>query len=92
MQTGLNFHFSTLSINIETPTPQEDDGNGEVCIANISPIERRKRLRFGIIQFVISLVILAILLITGVDKIWRLMLILPFGAGAASYFQWRDKT
>ena len=92
MQIGLNLRFSKPNINIESSVPQEDDGNGEVCIANISPEERRKRLRFGIIQFVISLIILAVLLITGVDKTWRLTLILPFGAAATGYLQWRDKT
>ena len=88
MQTALNVRFSNLHIE----SSSEDDGNYEVCIANISPAERRKRLRFGIIQFVLGLVIFAALLITGADKTWRLILILPFGAGAASYFQWRDKT
>ena len=91
MQTELNVRFSDLKIGLSSPE-EEDDGNYEVCIANISPVERRKRLKFGIIQFVIGVVILAILLITGADKLWRLVLILPFGAGAASYFQWRDKT
>lgn len=85
-----NVRFSNT--NSDSFSPQEDDGNYEVCIANISPRERRKRLRFGIIQFVIGLVIFAALLISGADKVWRLALMLPFGAGAASYFQWRDKT
>jgi len=90
MQTELNVRFSDPKIGLSSP--EEDGGNYEVCIANISPAERRKRLKFGIIQFVIGVVILAILLITGADKLWRIVLILPFGAGAASYFQWRDKT
>ena len=89
MQAELNARFSGPGM---TSSPQEEDGNYKVCIANISPAERRKRLTFGIIQFVISLVILAALLITGVDKMWRLFLILPFGAAAAGFFQWRDKT
>ncbi len=90
MLSGLNIPFSNFKSN--SFSPEEEDGNYEVCIANISPAERRKRLRFGIIQFGIGLVIFAALLIIGADKIWRLVLILPFGAGAASYFQWRDKT
>lgn len=69
-----------------------DDGAYEVCIANISPKERKVRLRFGIVQFVVSLVILAALLILGVDKVWRLPLFFMFGAAATGFFQWRDKT
>jgi hypothetical protein len=97
MFAGLNSRISRIPLlrfsnpNIGLSSPEEDD-NYDVCIANISPAERRKRLRFGIIQFVISLAILAFLLISGADKVWRLILFLPFGAAAASYFQWRDKT
>jgi hypothetical protein len=92
MLTELKVRFSDSNSNKRFSSSEEEDGNYEVCIANISPAERRKRLRFGVIQFVISLVILAILLIAGVDKAWRFALIIPFGAAAASYFQWRDKT
>jgi uncharacterized membrane protein len=91
MKAELNVRFSNPNIDLGSSS-KEDDGNYEVCIANISPVERRKRLRFGIIQFVIGVVVLAVLLLTGADKLWRLVLIIPFGAGAASYFQWRDKT
>lgn len=70
----------------------EKEDKYEVCIANISPAERRKRLNFGIIQFVITLVILGVFLITGADKLWRLILFLPFAAAATGYFQARDKT
>jgi hypothetical protein len=70
------------------------EGNepAEVCIANISPKERQKRLRFAINQFALSMVVLAALLIFGVDKLWRLPLYFMFAAAASSFFQWRDKT
>ena len=71
--------------------PQEDQ-IGEVCIANISPRERQIRMRFGITQFVISLVILGALLAFDVNPLWRLLLIFPFGGAAAGYFQAKDKT
>lgn len=90
MQSELNFGFSNP--NLASSTFEEDEGNYQVCLANISPAERRKRLRFGIIQFVISLVILGAMLYFDVHKLWRLTLILPFGAAAAGFFQWRDKT
>jgi hypothetical protein len=78
--------------NSDSLSPKEDDGNYAGCIANISPAERRKRLTFGIIQLVIGLIILIALLITDADKIWRLILFLPFWAAATGYFQSRDKT
>ncbi len=93
MQAELNTRFTTPAskINIGFSSPEED-GNYEVCIANISPAERRKRLRFGIIQFAISFVIFAALLFFGADRYWRLVLYLPLAAAFSGYFQWRDKT
>ncbi len=78
------------------PEPSfHDDGGetgGEVCIANISPRERRKRLMSGVVELVIAIPILAWLLAIHADRLWRLPLFLLFGAAAAGYFQWRDKT
>ncbi len=65
---------------------------GEVCIANISPAERRRRMKFGTRQFIISGVILAALLFFGADRFWRLILFLPLAAAFSGYFQARDKT
>ncbi len=65
---------------------------GEVCIANISARERRKRLMAGVIQLLISLVVLAALMVTGVDRLWRLGLFFLFWGAATGFFQWRDKT
>ena len=73
-------------------TPPGHSGTGEVCIANISPRERRKRLAAGAVQFVISLAILAALLATSADRWWRLPLLLLFWGAATGFFQWRDKT
>lgn len=92
MLVEFNAKFSDLNSESDSLSAPEDDGAYEVCVANISPKERLKRLRFGIIQFVITLVILAALLILGADKIWRLPLFFLFGAAAAGFFQWRDKT
>ncbi|HKG55205.1 MAG TPA: hypothetical protein VKB04_13165 [Anaerolineales bacterium] len=72
--------------------PKKKEGDGETCIANISPLERQKRLRFGITQFVIALVILGIMLAFGVDRLWRLPLFFLFWASTIGYFQARDKT
>jgi hypothetical protein len=64
----------------------------EVCIANISPRERRRRLTSGVVMFVVSVAILLALLATGVDRWWRLPLLLLFWGAATGFFQWRDKT
>jgi hypothetical protein len=74
------------------PSSHADDGNGENCIANISPRERQKRLWFGIQQFVTTIVILVILIALGADRLWRLPLLFMFWAAAVGYFQARDKT
>jgi hypothetical protein len=67
-------------------------GEGAVCIPNISPKERRKRLRFAILQFAVSIVLLGALLVFDVNPLWRLSLFFIFSAAATSYFQARDKT
>ncbi|GJQ36811.1 MAG: hypothetical protein JETCAE01_28210 [Anaerolineaceae bacterium] len=70
----------------------EGNGTGDACIPNISPIERQKRLHFGIIQVVITTIILAALLYFGADKYWRLPLFALYSAGTVSMFQAFDKT
>ncbi|HSJ89130.1 MAG TPA: hypothetical protein VK909_18105 [Anaerolineales bacterium] len=72
--------------------PQVQKGAEEVCIANISPLERQKRLRFGVQQFVITLIVLAILIALHVNPLWRLSLLPLFWASTVGYFQARDKT
>ncbi len=70
----------------------EHEEIGEVCIANISPLERKKRLKFGIGQFVVTLVVLVALMSLGVDPAWRLLLFFMFSAATVSCFQAFDKT
>ncbi len=64
----------------------------DVCIANISPRERLKRLIGGVIPFVIAVSILTLLIVIHADRWWRLPLFLLFAAAASGFFQWRDKT
>ena len=65
---------------------------GEVCIANISPAERRKRLLSGVIPFVIAGALLVWLIAINANPLWRLPLFLPFFLAGTGFFQWRDKT
>lgn len=88
MIAELNLRFS----NIGFDSSGEDEGKNEVCIANISPKERKKRLDFAIQYFIFTIVILAVLLFLDVNPLWRLPLFFMFAASASSYFQWRDKT
>jgi len=73
-------------------TPAGTPEIGQVCIANISQRERRKRLMSAVVQMAIAIAILAVLVVTGVDRWWRLPLFLLFWGAAVGYFQWRDKT
>jgi hypothetical protein len=84
----LNLRFSNPSFD----TSKEDEGKNEVCIANISPKERKKRLDFAIRYFIFTIVILGVLLFLNVNPLWRLPLFFLFSASTSSYFQWRDKT
>ncbi len=73
-------------------TPTGSSESGEVCLANISTRERRKRLASGAIMFIIALAVLAVLMAIGASQWWRLVLFLPFAGAASGFFQWRDKT
>lgn len=82
-------YFADLNPNGSTSPKQQTD---EVCIPNISPRERRKRLRFAIQQFVITLVILGGMVALHLNPLWRLFLQFLFSAATVSYFQALDKT
>lgn len=82
-------YFADLNHNGSPPQREE---TGEVCIANISPFERRKRLRFAIRQFIITLVILGVLIALDLKPLWRLPLFFMFSASTVSFFQVLDKT
>jgi hypothetical protein len=88
----LNVSIKDFTPKINPADYEDEEGSYDVCIANISPKERRKRLNFGIMQFAVGLVLLAVLLSTGADKVWRLSLFVVFASAAASVYQWRDKT
>jgi hypothetical protein len=77
--------------NLKNLSKKEEEA-GEVCIANISPLERQKRLKFGIRQFIFSLLVLAGMLVLHLNPLWRLSLLFLFWAAAVGYFQARDKT
>lgn len=63
-----------------------------VCIANIGPRERRKRMTYGVTLLVTGGIAAAFLVGFQVDRLWRLLLFLPFWAGAVGVLQAREKT
>lgn len=65
---------------------------GAVCVANIGPRERRKRRTFGLILLVTGGFVAALLVGLQADRLWRLLLFLPFWAGALGVLQAREKT
>jgi len=64
----------------------------EVCIPNIGPRERAKRLRYGIVFAVLSLAGAAALIATGSPRLLRLVLFLPFWVSGSGIFQALEKT
>jgi hypothetical protein len=75
-----------------SPPTEHTQKDGEACVPNISSRERLKRLIGGVIPFVSALAILAWLISTGANRLWRLPLFVLFVASASGFFQWRDKT
>ncbi len=82
MTINNSVYFAKFGLN---SSPQKDEEEGEVCIANISPAERKKRMQFGIKQF-------GVLMLFRVNHLWRLPMLLMFWASATGYFQAKDKT
>ena len=63
-----------------------------LCIANISLRERRKRLSFGLIAFAAAITLLTVSFRLGISRWWRLLLLAPFWVSASGFFQWREQT
>jgi hypothetical protein len=63
-----------------------------VCIANIGPVERRKRLAFGIAALAASIIISFLFVFYGVRPLFRTILFVPLFVGALGFFQARDRT
>lgn len=68
----------------------QKDSSG--CVPNISRQERKRRLLVGLFTFFVSLIALALLVIIGADRGWRVATFFLFFGAAVGFFQWRDKT
>jgi hypothetical protein len=89
MTTNRLDRITKIDMN-QVPTDGLEDQ--PVCIPNISREERLLRLRFGMMGFVVSLVILGVMMAMGISHLWRLTLFVFFAGSATGYFQWADKT
>lgn len=74
------------------PSGASSQAVGDVCVPNISPKERQLRKKFAIQQFLVTLVVLAVLVYLDVNPLWRLLLYFMFSAATTSYIQALDKT
>lgn len=90
---------ATEPINALDATSSQDAGaeldysiDGDGVCANIGPEGRRARLRLAIIFLAIGLALLAVLIVAGVSRLWRLPLFVFFWCASISYFEWRGKT
>ena len=63
-----------------------------VCIPNIGPRERRRRLIVGAVMFAIAVAVTAGLLLAGAPRAWRLFVLFPAWVGALGVMQVKEKT
>ena len=70
----------------------EEQAEGEACFINIGPKERQQRMRFGIFSYALGSIVALLLFSKGVNRWWRLLLLLPFMGGGSGVFQALDKT
>jgi hypothetical protein len=62
------------------------------CIPNIGPEERKKRITFGSVLMAVGATAAIYMVASGTERPLRLLVMLPFWAGAVGLFQARDKT
>jgi hypothetical protein len=62
------------------------------CIPNIGPEERKKRITFGSVLMAVGATAAIYMVASGTQRPLRLLVMLPFWAGAVGLFQARDKT
>ena len=64
----------------------------KICVENIGPKERRRRVLFGLQGVAIGLVSAAVMLALGVEWYWRLSLFLIFAPAMFGFFQAFERT
>ncbi len=69
-----------------------EQADGAVCVENIGPRERRRRAGFGLIALAIGAGLAAALVLSGLERWWRLAVFFPFAGAAAGFLQARART
>jgi hypothetical protein len=64
----------------------------DICIPNIGPRERRRRLTVGIAMFVIVVLVAAGLVLADAPRASRLLVLFPAWIGSIGVFQVKEKT
>ena len=64
----------------------------DICIPNIGPRERHRRLIVGIAMFAIAALVGTMLVVFGAPRAWRLFILFPAWVGAIGVFQVKEKT
>ena len=59
---------------------------------NIGPKESQKRLIMGVTMFAVGIAIAVALILLGLNRWWRIGLLLPFWMGSLGLFQAKEKT
>lgn len=77
---------------VGTIFPMREHDSNEICIENIGPKERQKRLIFGLQGLAVGFVIALALIYFGVEWYWRLGLFIIFTAAMTGIFQARERT
>ena len=59
---------------------------------NLGRREQQKRLVFGIVMLIVAVALTVVLVRTGANRWWRLIVFLPFALAGHGLFQAREKT
>ncbi len=88
--TRINGFRINRLLNSHSERPEQQDV--AICVENIGPLERRKRLRFGVNTLAASLLLAALLLLLGTPRWTRLVLFIPLAVSAIGFNQARART
>lgn len=66
--------------------------DGRICVENIGPNERRKRMLGGVFGAILTALIAIALLTSSADRAWRLILFVPAVMSASGFFQAHERT
>ena len=88
---------NTLGISWSDPTEQPGaapagGSSADVCVPNIGPEERRRRLIGGAVALGVGVGLAGLMVVADVDRWWRVALLLPFWSASLGYFQAAEKT